>query len=1233
MLYYLAMNLVFPEELPISQHRIEIEKSMRNNQVVIICGDTGSGKTTQLPKMALEIGRAKDGRRIACTQPRRLAAVTVARRVAEEFGEEVGQTIGFKHRFDQRLSNDTRIKFMTDGILLAETRRDPYLRQYDTIIVDEAHERSLNIDFLLGILKRILKKRKDLKVIVSSATLDANLFSGFFSNAPTLSIPGRLFPITTQYLPPADKEESDLARDVVRAVDRLPNEGDILVFLPGERDIRECSEALSGRSYADDEIIPLIATLPQAEQQKAFRLSAKRRIILSTNVAETSVTIPGIRYVVDSGLARLSRYIHRTQIQRLHIEPISQASANQRAGRCGRLGPGICIRLYSEEDFQRREKYTAPEILRSSLAGVILTMLDLGLGDITEFPFISPPENAMIREGIRELTELGALTIDSDGLPRLSEIGRKLAKMPVEPRIGRMVLAGDKEAALPLVLPIAAFMSCEDPRRRPVEEKAKADQAHAKFKSPTSDFAAILKLWQWWQGETKGLSQNKTRKLATANYLSYTKMREWQELTEQLTTLAKNLKLNLNGDTGGDDGLHRALLAGLLSRIGIYDSENRDYRGARGIRFMPFPGSALYKNPPKWIMAGELIDTSRLFARDGAVLNPEWIEPIAGDLCKHSYSHPEWDATSGFVRASEQVTLYGLVIVESRRCDFSRVDPIMSRDIFIRRGIIDGTITNPPQIVRRNGAIITELKERAGKLRAQEPFDEDSLVAFFDGAMPKRICSSGALRKWLYKASQSELEAFRLKASDWLPSIDETKGDFPDAIVIDGVRMKLSYKHSLDDEDDGITCTVNQSGIHALKEWRSDWLVPGAIREKLSWMISCLPSAQRRILSPLEDVVSRLMTYLHPGELPLNEALSKAFYDHWGLRILPEAWDKIRMPTHFTVRYRVLDDKTKRLIAAGRNLDEVLSKAAVPKKQSGSQPEKKQSNDAKKHTQWDFGDLTPTIITGEAGWQIKQYSALVDEGDGVTLHTYTDPNKAETTHQGGVTRLFVLAMGAKAKSTIRFRQWPLQAAYYLKKIGYDENKITSDMLYAIASETFVRNQAPIYKQSEYLSRLNSLNPSEARAELLTLIFDIITTAADRFQQLETNQKLQQETKDSIKNQLDWLIFPGFIRTIPLQRLHHYHRYLEAIRIRIERAQLSPSADMRRETEASAYWMRYRDLVASGNLRHINIPALVEYRWMIEEYRVSLFAQELRTPTPISPKRLELKWDEATKPKK
>ncbi len=1129
------MRLVFPEELPISQHRIEIEKYMRDNQVIIVCGDTGSGKTTQLPKMALEIGRANGGRRIACTQPRRLAAVTVARRVAEEFGEEIGQTVGFKHRFDQKTSENTRIKFMTDGILLAETRRDPLLRSYDTIIVDEAHERSLNIDFLLGILKRILSKRKDLKVIVSSATLDANLFSKFFNDAPALAIPGRLFPIAMRYLPPKEGEEQDLARDVVRAVDSLPYEGDILVFLPGERDIRECAEALSGRSYADDEIIPLIATLPQAEQQKAFRLSDKRRIILSTNVAETSVTIPGIRYVVDSGLARLSRYIHRTQIQRLHIEPISQASANQRAGRCGRLGPGVCIRLYSEEDYLRREKYTAPEILRSSLAGVILTMLDLGLGDIAEFPFISPPDNGMIREGIRELTELGALTIDNDGLPRLSETGRRLAKMPVEPRIGRIVLAGDKEAALPLALPVAAFMACEDPRRRPVEEKAKADQAHAKFKSQASDFETILRMWNWWQAETKDLSQNKTRKLAAANYLSYTKMREWQEIVEQLTTFAKRLNLDLKGDKGGIEGLHRALLSGLLSRIGIFDTENRDYRGARGIRFLPFPGSALYKKPPQWIVAGELVDTSRLFARECAEINPEWLEPIAGSLCKHSYSHPEWDQQSGFVRASEQVTLYGLVIVASRRCDYSRIDPQMSRDIFIRRGIIDGAISNPTPLIKRNNLLLSEIKERAGKLRKPELFDEDALTAFFDSAIPSHICSAGALKKWLFKANQKEIDSFRLKAEDWLPAVDDTKGDFPDAIIIDGVRMTLSYKHSLDDDEDGITCTVRQSGAYALKEWRSDWLVPGAIREKISWMISCLPSAQRRILSPVEDVVSRLMTYLSPGELPLNEALSRAFYEHWGLRIMPDTWDKNRMPAHFTVRYRIIDDKTRRLIASGRNLEEVLAKVSSQKKQSNTPASRNIVNDIQKHTAWDFPDLEPSVVTGEAGWQIRQYTALADEGDGVTIHTYTEAAKAESTHQAGITRLYVMAMGSKAKSTIRFRQWPLQAAYHLKKIGYDEVQIVSDTLFAIAGETFVRNKAPIYTKAEFEARADSLNPSEARAELLTLIFDAITAAADRLQQLETNTKLAKETVEAIKNQLDWLIFPGFIKSIPLVR--------------------------------------------------------------------------------------------------
>ncbi len=1219
------LRIRFPEELPICAHRAEIEEAMRRSQVVIVCGDTGSGKTTQLPKMALEIGCGARGRRIACTQPRRLAAVTVARRVAEEFGKPVGDVVGYQHRFGRKVSAQTRVKFMTDGVLLAETRSDPLLRAYDAIIIDEAHERSLNIDFLLGILKRVLARRRDLKVVVSSATLDADAFSAFFGGAPAIQVPGRLYPVDVRYSPPPEDEEADVARDVLGAVDSLPESGDILVFLPGERDIRECAETLSRERGGADETIPLLASLPSSEQQRAFRLSERRRIILATNVAETSVTIPGIRFVIDSGLARISRYIHRTQVQRLQIEPVSQASARQRAGRCGRLGPGVCVRLYSEEDFRRRDEYTPPEILRSSLAGVILTMLDLGLGDIAEFPFLDPPAPSMVREGLRELLELGAIRLPEGGAPTLTGLGARLARVPVEPRLARMLVAASEEGVAQSVIPLVAAMACDDPRRRPIDEKEKADQAHARFRAPESDFATTLKLWRWWSEETKGLSQNQARKLAKATYLSYPKMREWRDLAEQLGKLSERLGLNTGPDSGDDAAIHRSLLSGLLGRIGVFDSERRDYRGARAIRFSIFPGSALFKKPPQWIMAGELVETTRLYARQAAVLDPAWIEPIAGDLCRHSYHSPEWDAEHGFARATEQVTLYGLVIVRGRRCDYSRIDPVASRDIFIRHGLVAGEFPRPPPAVRENSTLLDAIRRRAEKTRNPNLLDEDRLAAHFDSVVPAGICSADALRKWLRRAPASELDAFRLKAADWMPRESASSAAFPDTMAIGRARMRLTYRHSLDDEEDGITCTVRASDAPALREWRADWLVPGALPEKLSWMVSCLPSAQRRILSPVADTVSRLLTYLRPGEEPLAEAVSRALYENWGLRVAADSWDKIRMPAHFLVRYRVKDDATGRIVAYGRDLEDVLSRCGFGK----AAPEAKAEREAR-HVRWDFGDLPFEVAAGRAGWAIRQHPALRDLGDGVAIAQFTDPAKARTTHAAGLARLFVLALGKEAKSLARLRQLPVQAALFLRQMGYGDERVADDFLMALASETFVRGQDDVRTEAAFGARLASgrMRLAETRAMLEEVFFDSVTAAAERARVADADERLPAATATAVKNQVAWLVFPGFLRNVPLERLRHYRRYLEGVRVRLERARLAPSSDAGREAMVAPYWNRYREVVTAAKPMRFNSEALAEYRWMVEEYRVSLFAQELRTPAPVSPKRLDAKWAEA-----
>ena len=950
----------YPTELPVSEHRGEIIAALKAHPVVIVCGDTGSGKTTQLPKMLLETGRAQKGRRIACTQPRRIAAVTMAERVAEELSEPLGGLVGYQHRFGRKLSRDTRVKFMTDGVLLAETRDDPLLMRYDAIMVDEAHERSLNVDFLLGILKRILAKRKDLKVVVSSATLDAARFAAFFDDAPVVSVPGRLFPIEVRWRPPPEDDELDLPRDIADAVRELPPSGDILVFLPGERDIRETAERLSATQPSDD-IIPLLASLPASEQQRAFRTSHRRRIILATNVAETSVTIPGIRAVIDSGLARISRYIHRTQIQRLQIERVSQASARQRAGRCGRIGPGICIRLYSEEDFASRDDYTPPEVLRSSLAGVILTMLDLRLGDIAQFPFLEPPKPAMIREGLRELLELGAIEEGRDAEPVLTPIGRKLAKIPVEPRLARILLAAADNAALPSLIPLVAAMSCDDPRRRPIDEKDKADQAHAPFRVPGSDFLGTLSLWNWWAEQTRDLSQAKCRALAKKTYLSYPKMREWRDLARQLEQLCRHLNLSF-AETArrtkeeSAAAIHRSILSGLLGRLGHYDPEERDYRGAYGLRFAIHPSSSLAKKqrrkeepppdvvnahrkaPPKdkpsvpqWIMAGELVDTSRLFARNAAEIDPRWIEPVAGSLCRHSYHTPEWDPTTGFVRATEQVTLHGLVIVPARRCDFSRVNPALAREIFIDRALVAGEFPSPPPELRKCLSFLADLRRRAERARRPEFFDVERLRAHFAAALPPDVASTPALKKWLHRASHAAIAKLDLKKEDWLPPDDAPSSDFPNTIKIGRATLHLSYRHTPDSPDtDGITCTVKRSDAPALRLWPSEWLVPGALPEKLAYLLNTLPKALRRVLPSTDDAVATLLANLTPGPEPLLDAVRRVVDERWGFRIPADAWASLNFPPHFSVRFRIVDDSTGRPLAISRDLSAALTAAKIP---------------------------------------------------------------------------------------------------------------------------------------------------------------------------------------------------------------------------------------------------------------------------------------------------------------
>ena len=1261
------LDFHYPPELPVSAYRADILSALKSHPVVIVCGDTGSGKTTQLPKMALElslassVSRPLNHRRIAITQPRRLAAVTMAERVAAELGSEVGSLVGYRHRFGRKVSSDTRIEFMTDGVLLAETRFDPLLMAYDTIIVDEAHERSLNVDFLLGILKRILERRRDLKVIVSSATLDVERFAAFFDHAPVISVPGRLFPITTLYRPPPEDEELDLPRDIAAAVLELPPDDDILVFLPGERDIRETADHLAKSRGGFDDVIPLLASLPAAEQRRAFQPSPRRRIILATNVAETSVTIPGIRAVIDTGLARISRYVHRTQVQRLQIEPISQASARQRMGRCGRLGPGTCIRLYSEEDFNSRDAYTPPEVLRSSLAGVILTMLDLKLGDIESFPFIDPPKPAMVHEGLRELVELGAVrhggreTGDARREVELTDIGKKLAKIPVEPQLARMLLAASENAVLPSVLPLVAAMACDDPRRRPIEEKQLADQAHAKFRVPGSDFLGTLRLWHWWEDETADLSQSKARKLCKANYLSYPKMREWRDLARQLESLAKRLGLTFAAIPADDADnfsarLHRSLLSGLLGRIGKFDPEERDYRGARGLRFAIHPSSILAKKDrrretkderqgretkdkrqePQWIVAGELVDTARLFARNAAVIDPRWLEPVAGPVCKHSYHSPEWDPASGFVRATEQVTLYGLVIVPARRCDYSRIDLAFSREIFIRSGLVGGEFPRPSPPIRENLAFLDALRKRAERTRHPEFFDAAKLEAFFAEVIPPEVASADALRKWLRAASPAELDRFRLKKADWWPNEAVEDREFPETIRIAGAKLFLSYRHTPDDPDeDGITCTVRKSDAAALRLWRPEWLVPGYLPEKLTWMLSVLPTALRRALAPLDESVTILLSLLKPGSEPLEDALRRTVLQRWGFRIPEDAWSRAKLPLHLQMRFRIRDDATGKPLAVSRNLDEVLKLVPSAPSRTGVDMTAGRSGSPAKFQTWAFGTLAEKASDRNAGWDTVNYQALHDDGDGVSVRLYPDAEAAALAHAAGVTRLFVLALEKSATVPFRRKRIAFDAALYLKDVDYADERIAADILAGAVAETLVRGRPPVRTQAEFERRLAESRSAlvKVQSEMTSILVES-AAAATSLNGLMADERVPEETADSVASQIAWLLYRGFPRNVPLAQLRHYRRYLKGAAVRLERARLNARGDLEKEANFEPYWEQYRE-AAKNRSGKFHPLALADYRWMLEEYRVSLFAQELHTPEPVSPKRLAAKWAEVT----
>ncbi len=1250
------MLLTFPSELPITAYVDEIIQMLRQHQVLIVCGDTGSGKTTQLPKIAIKAGRGQRGL-IGCTQPRRLATLAMARRVAEEFGEEPGGKIGYQHRFESRLSPDTVVKFMTDGILLAETRHDRLFKKYDTLIIDEAHERSLNIDFLLGILKRVLPKRPDLKIIISSATLDVKRFSAFFNQAPIVTVPGRLYPIETRWRPAADADDPDLPRQIANAVDELISEGpgDLLVFLPGERDIREATEVLTGRRLPQTEIIPLLASLPAGEQQRAFKLSSNRRIILSTNVAETSVTLPGIRYVIDSGLARISRYNSRTQVQRLQIEAISQASANQRKGRCGRIAPGICIRLYGEDDFKKQDEYTPPEILRSSLARVILTMMDLRLGDIETFPFIDPPSSSMIRDGYRELELLDAIKSDlshpgeEDAPWALTHMGRELARMPIDPALARILFAAHHEKALPESLIVVAALECDDPRRRPLEKQAEADKCHARYLTPNSDFAAIIRLWRWYHDQTKGKSQSVSRRLCKDNFLSYPKMRDWMDLRGQLEGLCTSIKLDISTGTGGDAGLHRALLTGLLSNIGQRDPEANDYRGARGIRFALFPGSGLMKlkeakpvrpeqgHDPRekatsaanrdWIMAGELVDTSRLFARTAACIDIAWIEPIAKRHCKYNYHSAQWDPVYGFTRVCERVTLFGLVIAESRVRDYSRINPVVSRELLIREGLVNGAFPKPlpaflsANLTRTNALLDAEAKTRQHGVL----FDPDIAFAFYDARIPPSVCNAHDLREWLKDNEHSLV----MQDVD-MPTAQDLSRDFPDSITLNGTRLALTYLNAPGESNDGVSCRVPASFLPMVTSWQSDWLVPGLLDEKVRWLMNVLPSKIRRLLQPYDETIGLCRSRMTPGRGTLAQALADAIYAVRAIRVPVDGWNEDVCPTHLRMRFVAINEEGVEL-GSGRDCT-TLARLFAKDSASATQalrPVSKWHRDA--ITTWDVGELPSQVDVGKAGWPIIHYPALEDKGDAVSLRLFSDAGEAAAVHDKGVCRLFALALGKEWKRYQSAPSLPRDVSLYLAQLETTATALGIEIGAAALRETFTADKPAIRDEATFKARLKS-EQSRLHAlhlERTRLVLSILQTTSELTTILTKGKDIQRSTCENILDQLAWLVFPGFAESTPLSHLQEVPRYLEACRMRIQRCKINPAGDSRKEAELQPVWQQYTDFIESDKLLRADKKLLSHYRWMVEEFRVSLFAQELRTPYPVSSKRLNTLWSELT----
>ncbi len=1227
----------FANDLPINERRADIAKLIEANQVIILCGETGSGKSTQLPQICLTLGQGIYGR-IAHTQPRRLAARALASRISSELGRETGGTVGYKVRFQDRVRPETQIKLLTDGMLLAEIQQDRFLNEYDTIIIDEAHERSLNIDFILGYLRELLPKRPELKLIVTSATIDPERFSKQFWDAPIINVSGRTYPVEVFYRAPEEEGggERDLPMqqaivDAVHELSRI-DRGDILIFLSGEREIRETAETLHKSKLQSTEVLPLYARLGNQEQRRIFSTGGLRRIILATNVAETSLTVPGIRYVIDAGFARISRYSHRSKIQRLPVERISQASADQRKGRCGRVAAGICVRLYSEEDLLARPEFTEPEILRTNLASVILQMKILGFGEIGRFPFVDMPDGRLIKDGYRVLEEIGAV----DRERKVSTIGRKLVKLPVDPRVGRMLLTAAHTHCLSELLIIAAALGIQDPRERPLEKQQAADEAHREFRHEQSDFMTFINLWNHLEEQRKHLSRRKFQAFCRSHYLSWNRVQEWHDIHHQLRGQMHEMGYKDNNSEADYEIIHKAILTGLLSNIGFKSGDKgHEYLGARNSRFNIFPGSGLFKNQPKWLIAAELVETSKLYARTVASVKPEWIESVSGHLVSHSYSEPHWEKKRGQVAAYQKVTLFGLHLVPKRKINYGAIDPVESREIFLHSALVARDFHTKAPFWRHNGDLIADVEAMEHKSRRRDILVNDlTLYDYYAKQVPEGIYSAVAFEKWLRKASQRQPKLLHMRLEDLVATEDslDLENLFPDTLNMGGVQLPLHYHFDPGQKVDGVTLKIPQAIVNQVSEARCQWMVPGLLRERVIALLKSLPKSLRRSFVPVPDYADAFLKEQAPSDQPLTRALGEYLKRKTGVYVPEEAWQEDQISDHLRMRYQVMDKKGG-AIEESRDLLQLKSDHG-----SGEEQQYHKFSDAGIEREgikdWDFDPLPETIEMEQGGISLKGYPALIDCQDSVAIQVLDAPQNAQAAHRLGLRRLYML----KLAKDIRYlrRNMPglekMQLCYTkvpVSEYGQGKGGLEAELIALIVDRTFINEQPAVNSQAEFQQRI-----AEQKSQLLTIaneVVELTRTILDLYQPLRkkidaANQINWLNSLGDIKQQLAGLVYQGFLARVPFGQLKAYPRYLKAVAIRLDKLGHALARDQENHRLMQPLYEQWQRRVSSAAQQGCEDSRLEELRWAFEELRVSLYAQELKTAFPISVKRIERRWE-------